>query len=85
MHQLVRTDGTFELLVVPYLFEEDRELLEEGVFEVGVEQKELSEGGDGVEELECGVEIVGFFEIVDADDAGYVLLAVDVVLGLEVV
>lgn len=39
----------------------------------------------GIKQLESGVEVVCIFEIVDADDAGSVLFAVDVVVGCELV
>ena len=54
------TDGAFELLVVPQLLEEKGELVEKRVLEGCIEQKKLSEGSDGVEQLQSGAEVVSF-------------------------
>ena len=60
LHEFVGTDGAFELLVVPQLLEEKGELVEKRVLEGCIEQKKLSEGSDGVEQLQSGAEVVSF-------------------------
>jgi hypothetical protein len=81
----MRTDTAFELLPVPYFFEEHANFLKQRIFEVFFKQKILSKGLYGIQKLKGGVGVVSSIEIVHADDSGNILFAINVVLTLILV
>ena len=79
----MRTHASFELLPVPHLLDQGAKGLQKGITEVLSQQEEFSEGLNGVEQVKDRIGVVCPIEIIEADDAGDELLAIDIVLCLE--